>query len=354
MNPKKNRIDTSILILFRKVVLKCILFLLVSMPSIVKSQDMHFTQFYSAPMYLNPAYTGANVCSRLSATYRNQWPGVSKAYKSYLFSADHYIAKYHLGVGLLLGNDEAGTGELKTTIINPMIAYEARLGKKWTTRLGLSPGIGIKSINYSKLLFGDQIARGGSSVATVESPAVSRTYIDLSAGALLYSSKYWLGTSFFHLNRPNESLLGPGADISNLPVKYTVHGGTKIIINNAYAKDNYQKKSVTAAFNYRGQKKFDQLDIGFYYTQYVFNIGLWYRGIPLLKSYKPGFSNNDALSVIVGIQTDRLNIGYSYDFTISRLSNVSNGAHEIALSYQLCKTSAVKKKHRMPVPCPKF
>ncbi len=351
---KKNNKLTSIIqhqnILFIRIVIFILLF---PFTTYVKSQDMHFTQFYSAPMYLNPAYTGANVCSRLSSTYRNQWPGVSKAYTSYLFSADHYLSKYHLGIGLLFGNDVAGTGELKTTTINPMIAYEARLGKKWTTRLGLSPGIGIKSINYGKLLFGDQIARGGN-VASVETPAISKTYIDLSTGAMLYNSKYWVGVSFFHLNRPNESLFGAGSDVSNIPVKYTVHGGTKFIINNRYSNDNYQKKSITAAFNYRGEKKFKQLDIGFYYTQYIFNIGLWYRGIPFLKSDKTNTINNDAIAVIVGIQADRFNVGYSYDFTISRLNNVSNGAHEIALSYQLCKTSANKKKHRMPIPCPKF
>ena len=59
-------------------------------------QDMHFTQFYATPLYLNPAFTGANVCSRVSLTYRNQWPGISTAYTSYLVSGDHYIEKYHL------------------------------------------------------------------------------------------------------------------------------------------------------------------------------------------------------------------------------------------------------------------
>ncbi|HEX8517222.1 MAG TPA: type IX secretion system membrane protein PorP/SprF, partial [Bacteroidia bacterium] len=118
-------------------------------------------------------------------------------------------------------------------------------------------------------------------------------------------------------------------------------------------KEEVKQKSVSAAFNYRGQADFDQLDIGAYYTQYIFNIGLWYRGIPGLKAYKPGYNNNDAVAIIIGIKNQRMNIGYSYDATISKLTHRSGGAHEIAVSYQLCKLNK-KKKKRLLVPCPKF
>ncbi|HRG37682.1 MAG TPA: type IX secretion system membrane protein PorP/SprF, partial [Bacteroidia bacterium] len=49
----------------------------------LRGQDTHFTQFYSSSLYLNPAFAGAEVCGRISTTYRNQWPGVAKAYSSY-------------------------------------------------------------------------------------------------------------------------------------------------------------------------------------------------------------------------------------------------------------------------------
>lgn len=310
---------------------------------------MHFTQFYSSPLYLNPAFTGAGVCSRLSATYRNQWPGISKTYKSYLFSADHYIQKYNVGVGLLFGNDEAGTGELKTTIINPSFAYEAKLGRKLAMRVGFQPGVGIRSINFNNLLFGDQIARGGN-VSTLETPTQSKAYFDVGTGVLLYTSKYWGGASFFHLNKPNESLMEN--EDALLPIKYTVHGGIKHSLNKE-EKEAFKQKSVSGAFHYRGQREFDQFDIGMYYTQYVFNLGIWYRGIPGLKAYKPGYSNNDALAILIGVTTERMNFGYSYDATISRLANFSRGAHEVCISYQLCKLKK-KKKARLFIPCPKF
>jgi type IX secretion system PorP/SprF family membrane protein len=329
---------------------KILLFALLASAFGAKAQDMHFTQFYSSPLYLNPAYSGADVCSRVSGTFRNQWPGISKTYKTYLFGFDHYIQKYNIGVGLLFGSDVAGTGDLKTTIICPMIAYEAKMTKKLMMRAGVSPGLGLRSINMDKLLFGDQIARGGN-VATLESPVQTRAYFNIDAGLLAYTKKYWIGVAFFHLNRPNESLRGDAYQ-SPLPIKYSVHGGYKYNIN-PDEKEETKQQSISFAFNYRGQREFDQLEMGAYFTKYVFNVGLWYRGIPLFKAYKPGYTNDDAFAIIIGVNTGRMNIGYSYDITISKLALATRGAHEVCVSYQLCKLTK-KKKKRLLVPCPKF
>ena len=150
---------------------------------------MHFTQFYSSPLFLNPAFAGADVCSRVSLTYRNQWPGIYTTYKSYLLSIDHFIQSKNIGVGLLFANDIAGSGGLRTTLVNPMIAYQAKINKQLVMRLALQPGIGMRSINFNNLLFGDAIAHG----TTVEQPTQTKTFFDLGAGALFYTAKYWGG-----------------------------------------------------------------------------------------------------------------------------------------------------------------
>jgi type IX secretion system PorP/SprF family membrane protein len=327
-----------------------IVLLVLASSKISLGQDMHFTQFFSSQLYLNPAFAGANVCSRVSLTYRNQWPGVHKAYRSYLLGIDHYVQSKHLGIGLLIGNDVAGTGELKTTVINPMLAYDAKLNRKLFMRVGVQPGFTIRSINYNNLIFGDQIARGGG-VPTIEDPTQTKFYFDAGAGALFYTAKYWGGFSVYHLNRPDESLTG--YDRAEVPIRYTVHGGAKFKISKEEDKEDSQKRYISPAFHFRQQKKFSQFDLGLYYTQYVFNVGIWYRGIPLFKAYKPGYSNNDAIALIVGVTTPRFNFGYSYDVTISRLSGNSHGAHELCISYQLCKLKK-KTRFRMLVPCPKF
>lgn len=334
----------------RKLIQKAVLFFVLLFSTPLISQDMHFTQFYSSSLYLNPAFTGANVCSRFSLTYRDQWPGIQKAYRSYLASYDNFITKYNLGVGVVVGSDVAGTSRLRTTVVNPLAAYELKMTKKMFLRIGVQPGITMKSINYNNLVFGDQIARGGN-VATIEDPTETKVYLDIGAGALFYTKTFWAGMAFYHVNKPNETLLGENGT-SMLPVKFTIHSGYKIMLESD-DKDLSKQRSLSPAMNYRVQKEFDQLDIGFYYTRDVVNLGVWYRGLPGFRPYGPGDANQDALALLFGVTKDRFNFGISYDFTISRLTMRTFGSTELTISYQLCKLNKKKKKPIL-VPCPKF
>jgi len=324
-----------------------IVLIFVLQAALVKGQDIHLTQFYATPLYLNPAFAGADVCSRVSLTYRNQWPGIFKTYKTYLASIDHTFQAKNIGAGLLFANDVAGSGNLQTTLVYPMISYQIKANREIVVRMGLQPGIGQRSINFNNLLFGDAIAHG----TTVEQPTQTKTFFDMGAGALCFTPKYWGGLSIYHINRPDETLMGGSNGDARLPMKLSVHGGAKFKINED-EKDELHMRSVSPILHYRHQNKFDQLDIGTYYSHGYVSFGLWYRGLPL-KRYKPGYSNHDAIAMIIGFKTKRANFGYSFDITISKLAGLSKGAHEVTMSYQLCKPSKRKKK-KLVVPCPKF
>jgi len=42
----------------------------------LKAQDPHFSQFYAAPLYLNPALAGTSAGNyRVGVNYRDQWRG---------------------------------------------------------------------------------------------------------------------------------------------------------------------------------------------------------------------------------------------------------------------------------------
>ena len=319
-----------------------------------EAQDVHFTQFYSSPLYLNPAFTGAGVCSRISTTYRNQWPGVPNGYRSSLVSYDHHFHKQNLGAGLMIENDVAGTGGLRRTVINPLVAYEVRISRSTTIRAGFKPSFGMVSVNFEDLLFGDQIARGGptGNIATIENPTVNVSYVDFGAGGLIYSRKAWFGFSANHFIQPFEGL-STSDDESFLPAYMNIHGGYKHELN-PNARKAVDEASIFGSFNYRTQREFDQVDLGFYYAKSVFTIGFWYRGLPGVKAYKPGYGNSDAVAVILGLKTHRFHIGYSYDYTISKLTNASFGSHEISLSQQLCNPKKRRRKPKSWTPCPSF
>ena len=53
-----------------------------------RSQDPTFTQFYSNPVYLNPALAGSSGCPRIALNYRTEWPGLSGNYVTYSAAFD--------------------------------------------------------------------------------------------------------------------------------------------------------------------------------------------------------------------------------------------------------------------------
>lgn len=318
----------------------------------LQAQDMQLTQFYAAPMYLNPAYTGLNACSRISSNYRNQWGNISGGYVSQIAAYEHFLPNVNSGIGVMLTNDQAGTGKLRSYSINGLYSYEINIDRKRIFRMGAQASWVTQTIDFYKLVFGDQLARGGA-LTSIENPGDLKTsFLDFSTGALLYSEKYWVGFSALHLTTPDMSFMNTH---SPLPIKYSIHGGAKIPVKNVTYEDK-QKKFLTPAFLYKFQEKFDQVDLGFYVTKEPFVAGLWYRGIPGFKAYKPGYQNNDAIAAIVGFTKGMLKLGYSYDFTISRLVLNSAGSHELSLSYQFCKLDKKKRKfsNAFLVPCPKF
>lgn len=80
--------------------------------------------------------------------------------------------------------------------------------------------------------------------------------------------------------------------------------------------------------------------------------GFWYRGIPIQQNVKDNLSQ-DAFVFILGFQFDRLELGYSYDFTVSELGPASGGTHELSMRYKMpLKISAKGKRIQKMIPCP--
>lgn len=308
------------------------------------AQAYQFTQFYASPTFLNPAFAGAGTCQRVTTNYRIQWPSIPGAFRTFLFAFDHSIPKKKSGIGFLFTNDKAGSGNLRATGFNAQYSYQMQITRAWYFNAGAEAGYVSRNYDFNKYLFGDQIAYGTST--TVEQPVYERHgYLDLSSGVVLYSENTWFGFSARHLNQPNQALV---TDESRLPVLYSLHTGWTIKLRH-YGDKGKEYRYLKPAFNYRAERKFDQVDIGLYtnYSDVVF--GVWYRGIPLFKAYKRGYQNNDALAFLVGCTVDRFKFGYSYDITISRLAGNTGGSHELSMTYQFCKRTM-----KSAIPCPKF
>ncbi len=319
-----------------------------------KAQDPQFSQYYAAPLYLNPAFAGTGANHRFIANYRNQWPSLANGFVTYAFSYDYNLDRLRSGVGFLATVDKAGSANLTTTNFNFIYSYKIELANKWVLTPGLSFGYGSRNVDFDKLIFGDQLDfQSDGQVPTSDLSATSfgnAGFFDFGAGILLYNKSFWAGFSAAHINEPNRSLLG---EESIVPMKKSLHAGFRVpLYHGAFKRDRIS--SLAPSFIYKSQGDFDQLDVGMHFLYAPVMVGLWYRGIPLQQNVNDNISH-DAVVVILGMQFDNLELGYSYDFTVSELGAISGGAHEISLMYSLDAAfkSKVKKKDKF-IPCPTF
>lgn len=318
------------------------------------AQDPQFSQYYQAPLYLNPGFTGITPQQRLVFNHRIQWPSLPQAFSTYAASYDIFVEQLRSGFGFLFTTDKMGSAGWRTTNFNALYSYKVKISERIVFSPGLSFGYGSNGLDRSKLLLGDDLEYNNGQAGSID-PQLKKLgthgYFDFSSGFIIYSQKLWLGASFSHMNRPNISVLN---ETSRLPMKTYIHAGFKMSLSG----DDPRVRSsyLTPSIIYRMQgAEFRQMDLGVNYHVDPVSIGLWYRGKPFKQSVVNSVEQ-DALILYLGLYFKNLTIGYSYDFTISELQTASGGAHEVSVVYEFnAKPSnkSVKKKYKL-IPCPTF
>jgi len=312
----------------------------------VKGQAPQFSQFYAAPLYLAPSFAGATDGSRIVMNYRNQWPQIPGAFVTYAFSFDHYFHKYNSGLGVLLFRDQAGSGRLATTHGGLVYSYNFKVHRDWTLRPGLQFLYAQRTVDFHRHIFGDQLTLDGTLPNTnVPNPLERVGYFDASSSLLIYNPYTWGGFAVDHMMTPNQSMTG---EESRIPLKFSLFGGYRFYFGGRYSQQT--PESISIAFLYKNQGKFNQIDAGVYWSKDPVSLGLLYRGIPLFNNTIHGLMNNDALVLTAGLRTQNLRFAYSYDFTVSRLINSTGGAHEISLIFQF--NQGPPSKRQSSIPCP--
>lgn len=299
---------------------------------IAKAQDPQFTQFYANPLYLNPALAGSHICPRISINYRNEWPAISGTYVTTSASFDRFVYGIKSGIGVLVTNDKAGQGTLNTTNVSAIYSKQIPITRSFSINAGFQATYGEKSIDWSKLTFGDQIDdhRGFVYTSSEIEGKSKKSFVDFSAGVVGFSKRLFIGFATHHLTQPDEGLINS----SKLPVKFTGHAGATIPLGGKESG-----ASISPNILYQKQQDFQQLNIGCYFTKGALTGGLWYR-------------NQDSFIVLLGVEHGVFKMGYSYDVTVSKLTNATAGSHELSVGFNFfCKKP--KPKYRLGV-CPSF
>lgn len=322
--------------IYPRDILKCIILTFVLTAGVfnAKAQDPVFSQFYSTPLQMNPALTGATLGAKFGLNYRNQWPSLNNAYVSYQVAYDQFFKGLNSGFGLSVMADDAGQGLIKTNSIAGYYAYNLKINKELNIRMGLEAGFIQTKLGWDKFVFYDQldpiygpVSPGGTPYPTseIQPDNLNKTLFDVSAGLVVYSPVFYGGFSLKHMNTPTDSYLNQNTNtFGGLPVRLTIHGGAELPLDGNRRGKHSTFVAPNIAFVKQG--RLAQLMLGSYIQHNALIGGIWYRH---------AFSNPDAIIFNVGLKQGVFKFGYSYDLTLSGLSGRTGGAHEISITVQL-------------------
>ncbi len=332
----------------------------------VDAQDIHFTQFDAAPLTINPAFTGMfNGQVRACAVYRNQWSSVTVPYVTYGASVDLPIfwsnAGYLAG-GLQMIDDKAGDGNLTNFTGLASLAYHLTTGrdqdgdKRSDLAVGLQGGYASKSIDLSKLYFGDEYVNGtfvpGTSAENHIGLGNHVSYFLVNAG-ISYSHSFGsrfsftMGAGANNLNQPNDALEQKQNSQTGLDMRYTGELGMDWIAG--------ERLSLRPAVLFQYQATATEVIAGneFHYV-------LSQNTEPELSSYTTSvflggwYRTGDAFMVTAGMEIKGIRIGVAYDYNMSTLNAASNGngGFEIAVKYMAPWSMAFAGSRS--IPCQRF
>jgi len=307
------------------------------------AQTPYSSQNFNLNNFFNPATSGFGINNKVQTIFRTQYEGVGNAYRTIGLAADFALVgknnddKNNLfGMGVQAVSEQVLDGVLQTNAITLSLANRLFLNRTKTSSLalGISSTLITRTIDASKLTFGDQFNSGRLFNAT--SLEVINAYpIKFSSNVgLLYTLSneatfFQLGGSLFYINR---SALEQ--TIENFEQSYQT-----------IAQINFEKRvweNNTIAFHADYQNRFEN---EFVYAGAIFSIPLNTKGENFDRFYIGCFyRTKDATIPYVGLMYKKYKFGLSYDIYQPNMSLSSLRPHTFEFTISTTISQRVSDK----------
>jgi len=305
-------------------------------------QDPEFSQFFANPLHLNPALTGTSELPRFVLNYRNQWPQKGATYTTYSISYDQISKNQNTGFGFYISRDRELSNVLSSNSAAISYSYHIELSHSSFMTLGLQGGFALKQFDVSGLIFPSEINQLTGEITSSTPIYVSndkKFYPDFAVGTVGQHNDFFWGLSVHHLTKPNESIV-KGDQKGKLPMKLTLHFGARSRkLHHGLLSREY---TISPNILYQHQGSFKQLNLGIYMIEKFFLFGGWYRNNIDIRP--------DAIIILAGIAVERFQIGYSFDFTHSKLSIYTHGSHGVSLLIHVGSTRNKDLRNKLLLP----
>ena len=287
----------------------------------VAQQREQYTNYIMNNFVVNPAVAGSYSFWNAKMGYRTQWVGLGDGVgpKTFFTSIHgpigfpdprrHKRSKVpHQGVGGYVYHDE--TGPISYTGVFGAYSYHQKVNNLYTLSAGAFGGVKQFSLNNNELYVVQ------SEFDNLISNGISRlTVPDMNVGLFLYSDHLFVGASAHQILRSRLKFQGANTG-SMLKNHYFVTGGVKMQLSReVFLYPTIIVKSIAPS------PLSVDLNARVLYDDF-FWAGISYR-------------HRDAVAIIGEyVINDFLEIGYSYDLTLSRIRRFSYGTHEIIIGFR--------------------
>jgi len=275
-------------------------------------QDVQYTHYMYNMSVINPAYTTDNQgVANLGLLYRRQWVGVDGSPSTASLFA-HTPLGNNVEVGFTLQTDDIGN-VIKEHNLSLDFAYKLRLNKESKISFGMKAGFNMFNTDFSQF----NLESGSFSSDPNFSENINKTFVNIGVGAFYYGRNFYVGVSTPNLI--NSKYLSKNEGLYEMAEErhYFFASGYVYKLNESIKlKPNVMVKAVA------GAPLIVDVNLNAIYNEKV-EFGLGYR-------------LNDALMAMISFRVNKaIRIGYSYDYTATKLNTFSNGSHELLLIYDL-------------------
>ena len=318
------------------------------------SQDVEMSQYFSAPLALNPALAGISYGPRVTLNYRNEWPGLGSGfnggYTTYMAGYDMHIDAIKAGIGALFTGDQIAAGLYGTYKASLIYSQQIKINRHMAIKIGIEGTYIHSEIKWNQLLWSDMInpLTGFYNDVNVPNPtsepnpqSTSTNTGDMSAGAVFFTENLYVGFAVNNMLMHRQNFTTDAAVLT--PLNFVAHfGGNWSIM---HPKSQWYNIWVSPNVLLVNQGHFYQAEATFLSGISFIYFGLGYRNV---------IYNSDAVIGYVGVKKGKFRIGYSYDYTISKLANKTGGTHELSFTFNWTgdDNSLNPKKNKGYVPCP--
>jgi type IX secretion system PorP/SprF family membrane protein len=291
-----------------------IIFALVVTSNVFAQQDAEYSMYFFNGLYLNPAYAGSKEVPHISGLYRHQWDGINGAPRSGSLSFHSPLKKDQYALGLNMTYDKLGVYQNKNIVGN--FAY--RIKTRGTTKISL--GVSLSAANFTQW-------QGDALNPDPNNSTLNAWVPNVGLGVYVYNKKYYAGLSCPHIL--NTLLYDTLGFTSNTNIART-YNHYLLTAGYVFGKENSDVKFMPSAL----MKYVPGVSLQFDFTGNVILRDMLMLGLSYRTTGDNTNSKGESLIGIIKVALFKnLEIGYSYDYTLSQLSTINSGTHEIYLGY---------------------